>query len=53
MFESCYRDLNETPPRGAKPPVDWHRTQAWLASSPPNEFLLVQRRTGLYLKTGE
>lgn len=52
MFASCYRDLNEEPPPGAKGPVDWYKTQDWLKSLSTDELLLMRRRTGLYLRDG-
>ncbi|HYE53129.1 MAG TPA: glycosyltransferase [Azospirillaceae bacterium] len=50
LFAFCYQQLNEVPPPEAKPQVNWFATQHWLASLPAEEFAVVQRRTGLYLK---
>lgn len=50
LFETCYQFINEPPPPGAKPPVNWHETQQWLDGLTPEELALVQRQTGFLLR---
>jgi glycosyltransferase involved in cell wall biosynthesis len=53
MFENVYRSHGEEPPADSKPPVDWRIVQSWLDTLTPEQFVTVQRLTGLHLHREE